>query len=63
MLSLLLTLVIGLIVIGLIYYIITVIPLPDPIKQVATVVVVVIACLWLIYVLISLAGGGAVTLR
>ncbi len=57
MLSLLINLIVGLVVIGLLYYILTVIPLPPPIKQVATVVIVVIACLWLIYTLLGLTGG------
>ncbi len=56
MISLLINLIVGLIVIGLLYYILSVIPLPPPIKQVATVVIVVIACLWLIYTLLGLTG-------
>lgn len=62
MLSVLLTLVIGLIIIGLAYWVVMQIPLPPPIKQIANVVIVVLAALWLIYVLMGLTDG-AVALR
>lgn len=58
MLTLLVHLIIGLIVIGLLYWVVMQIPLPQPIKQIANVVIVVLAALWLIYVLMNLANTG-----
>jgi len=55
MLSLLVSLLIGLIIVGLLWWVLQQIPLPPPIKQVANVVVIVIAVIWLIYVLMGLA--------
>jgi hypothetical protein len=63
MLELLITLVIGLVVIGLLWYILSVIPLPEPFARVAQVVVIVLAFLWLIYVLMGMMPGGTVRLR
>lgn len=63
MLSLLVYLVVGLIVVGLLYYILTVLPLPEPVKKVATVVIIVVACLWLVAVLLGTVDGGGVALN
>jgi hypothetical protein len=41
---------------GLIWWIITMIPLPAPFAQVARVVIAVIFCIWLIYLLVPYAG-------
>jgi hypothetical protein len=63
MLELLVTLVVGLVVIALLWYILTVLPLPEPFGRVAQVVVIVLAFLWLIYVLMGMLPGGTVRLR
>lgn len=57
MLSVLLSLLIVLIVIGLCYWVITQIPLPAPIRSIAIVVLVVVAAIYLIYVLIGLGAA------
>jgi hypothetical protein len=57
MLSLLITILVMCIIFGLIWWIFTQIPLPAPFAQIARVVVVVIFCIWLIYLLLPLAGG------
>lgn len=56
MLSLLVTLLIGLIIVGLCYWVITQLPLPPVVRQIAVVVVVVCAALWLISVLAGVGG-------
>lgn len=48
---------IALIIFGLIYWIVGMIPLPDPFKKIAMVVLVVVFCIWLIYVLLGFLGG------
>lgn len=56
MLSLLVYIIVGLIVVGLLYYLLTALPLPPPVKQIGTVIIVVLACLWLIGVLLNGIG-------
>jgi hypothetical protein len=46
------------IIFGVIWWILTMIPLPPPFMQIARVVCAVIFLIWLIYLLIPLAGGG-----
>jgi hypothetical protein len=46
------------IIFGLIWWVITMIPLPAPFAQVARVVIAVIFIIWMIYLLLPLAGGG-----
>jgi hypothetical protein len=57
MVELLVTLLVGLIVLGVIWYIIQLLPLPEPFGRVAQIVVVAVALIWLIYVLAGLVGG------
>ena len=57
MLSLLINLLIIAIVLGLAWWIITLIPLPEPIGQIVRVVFVVIAAIVLIWFLLGLAGS------
>jgi hypothetical protein len=45
------------IIFSLLWWIFSQIPLPAPFGQVARVVIVVIFCVWLIYLLLPLAGG------
>lgn len=58
MLGLLVTILVMAIIFGLIWWIISVIPLPAPFAQIVRVVCVVIFCIWLVYLLLPLAGGG-----
>jgi len=58
MLSLLITILVMCIIFGLIWWILSIIPLPAPFGQIARVVVVVIFCIYLIYLLLSLTGTG-----
>lgn len=57
MLELLVTLLILLIVMGLAWWVLTMIPLPEPIKNIATVIFVVICAVVLIYFLLGLVGS------
>jgi hypothetical protein len=58
MLSALITLIVFLLIASLLWWILSLIPLPAPIKQVATVIFVVICCLVLIYFLLGLTHTG-----
>jgi hypothetical protein len=57
MLSLLVSILVVCIVFALVWWILSVIPLPQPIAQIVRVVCVVIMCIWLIYVLLGLTGA------
>ena len=57
MLGLLITILVMCIIFGLIWWIFTQIPLPQPFAKIAQVVIVVLFCIWLIYELLPLAGG------
>ena len=57
MVSVLLTLLILCLIFGLIYYVVTLIPLPQPFKNIAIVCVLVIFLIVLIEMLLPLAGG------
>lgn len=56
MISLLIYVLIMCIVLALVWWILTMLPLPDPAKQIVTVVLVVIFVIALIYLLLPLAG-------
>jgi hypothetical protein len=58
MIELLITVLIGLLIIGLLWWVVTMLPLPQPFAQIAQVVIVVLAVIWLIYVLMGVAGMG-----
>jgi hypothetical protein len=58
MLSLLVTILIMCLVFGLIYWILSIVPLPSPFAQIARVVVAVIFAIWLIYLLLGVTGVG-----
>jgi hypothetical protein len=58
MISLLIYVLILLIVLALVWWIITQLPLPAPVKQIATVVIVVLFVIAMIYMLLPLAGTG-----
>lgn len=49
---------VAIIIFGLLYWIVGMIPIPDPFKRIAMVVIVVVFCIWLIYFLFGLAGAG-----
>jgi hypothetical protein len=57
MISILVTILVMCIIFGLLYWLISIIPLPAPFGQVARVVLAVIFVIWLIYLLLPLAGG------
>ena len=56
MISILVTILVMCIIFGLIWWILSVIPLPAPFGQIARVVCVVIFCIWLIYLILPFAG-------
>jgi hypothetical protein len=56
MISLLVTVLVLCIIFGLVWWILTLIPLPAPFSRVAQVVVAVIFCIVLIYMLLPLIG-------
>ena len=57
MLSLLVYIVFTLVVVGLVLYLINFIPLVAPIPQLIRVVVIIFAVLWIISLMLPLAGG------
>lgn len=64
MVDLLITLLIFLIIAGLIWYVLSIIPLPEPFGRAARVVFLVIICLILVIWLLNfLPGGGPTSLR
>lgn len=46
------------VVIGLVYFIVDTLPVPDPLGRIIKVVAVVIACIFVILVLLQVAGVG-----
>ena len=44
------------IILGLVYWVVTLFPLPEPFKQIAMVIVVVICLLYLLSILFGIAG-------
>jgi len=58
MISLLITILVICLIFGLIWWVISLIPIPAPFGQVARVIVAVIFCIWLIYLLLPFAGIG-----
>lgn len=54
-----LSIIIALVIVGLIYWIITLIPLPPPFPKIIQVVLVVGLVLWLLSVFIPLLSGGS----
>lgn len=63
MLALLINILILCIIVGVVWWVLTQIPLPEPFSWIVRVVVVVIACIALIYMLQGLAGGSVLRLR
>ena len=58
MISVLVTILVMCLIFGVVWWIITLIPLPAPFGRVAQVVIAVIFLIMLIYLLLPLAGGG-----
>ena len=56
MISLLITVLVVCLVIGLIYYVLDAVPVPDPINRIAKIVTVVIGALIIIMLLLDVAG-------
>ena len=64
MINLLLTLLIVLVVLGAIWYIVDLLPMPSPFDRVIKIVIVVIAVIYVLFLLMGLLeGGGPVVLR
>jgi hypothetical protein len=62
MIDLLVQILIFALVFGAIYYIITLLPLPEPFGRIALIVLGLVAVIWLIYLLLGLVGHGPRTL-
>ena len=58
MIDLLVYVIIVLVVIGLLYWLVTMLPLPAPIKQIVTVLIVIICIIWVLYMFAPLLGSG-----
>jgi multisubunit Na+/H+ antiporter MnhE subunit len=58
MLELLLSLVIFALILGVLWWIVSILPLPEPFPRILQVVIVVIAVIYLIYFLMGLIGSG-----
>ena len=58
MISILVTILIMCLIFGVLWWVISLIPLPAPFGQIARVVCALIVVIWLIYLLLPLAGGG-----
>ena len=56
MISILVTLLVVCLVVGLIWYVLDALPVPDPLNRIAKIVTVVIACLITIMLLLDVAG-------
>jgi len=56
LISLVVTILIVGLVVWLLLYVISIIPLPHPFGQVARIIVIVVACLWLIKMLLGVSG-------
>jgi nucleoside recognition membrane protein YjiH len=63
MLPLLINILILCIIVGVAWWVLTQIPLPEPFAWIVRIVVVVIACIALIYMLQGLAGSAGLRLR
>lgn len=63
MLSVLVTILIMCIIFAVIWWILTLIPIPGPFLQIARVVVAVIFLIWLLYLLVPYTGFGHPLLR
>lgn len=58
MLSLLVTLLIIVLVVAVFFWILTMIPIPQPFLNIIRAIVAIIVLIWLIYALVPLAHGG-----
>ena len=61
--GLLIYLIIAGVVIGLVYYIVDAIPIPDPLGRIIKIVAIVIGCIIVISILMQFAGGSIPSLR
>jgi hypothetical protein len=58
MIELLVSLLVFLLILGLVWYVIQMLPLPEPFGRIAQVVLVVVAIIFLIYFLMGALGSG-----
>ena len=63
MISILVSILVMCILLGLVWWVLSAIPLPAPFGQIARVVCVAIFCIWLIYLLLPFSGFGHTLLR
>jgi hypothetical protein len=64
MISLLITLLIYLLVLGALWYIVSLLPLPHPFAKIAQIIIAVIGFILILYLLLGVVDGGpALTLR
>lgn len=63
MITLLINLLVLAIVCSLAYWILGLLPVPPPVKQIITVAIAVIACIFVIYALLGIAGSGSLAIR
>ena len=56
MISILITLLVICLVVGLVWYVLDALPVPDPLNRIVKIVVVVIGCLIVIMLLLDVAG-------
>lgn len=63
MIGLLISILIALIVFSLVWWILTMLPLPAPLAQIVRVIFVVLVAIWLIYELLGFTGTGHPLLR
>ena len=52
------TLIVGLVIVGLILWVLEQIPMDAMITRIIRVVIIVVACIWLLQFLLSMFGGG-----
>lgn len=55
----LISLLVAIIVLGLLYYIVTLLPLPEPFKKIALIIFILIAVLWLLSFLPGVPWAGS----
>jgi len=51
--------IVGLIIVGLALWVIQQIPMDPAIARLIRIIVIVVVCIWLLYVVVGLLGGGA----
>ncbi|MET0653663.1 MAG: hypothetical protein ABWY63_14225 [Hyphomicrobiaceae bacterium] len=63
MINLLIYVVVVILVVGLVYWLVDAIPVPEPLNRIAKILIIVVGCLALIYALLGLSGNAPVLPR